>query len=275
MLKDLAGVIEAETELIAALPADGVAVVNGDDDALLAAAQRLARCRMITFGERATNQYRVRDVQVSRQGTRFTLDTPAGLRSVQLRLLGSHFALAALAAATVAMACGLTLDETCAALRVAHGAPRRMAAIEIRTRQITILDDCYNANPASMRQAILTARQVRTAGERLILVLGDMLELGALSHSRHAEIAEEVATLTPRPDLVITVGEDARLIATRVARMGIPVRAFDGAETAAAFARETMLAYSGPQLVLVKGSRGVHLEEVTRRLTETEVKEKL
>jgi UDP-N-acetylmuramyl pentapeptide synthase len=101
------------------------------------------------------------------------------------------------------------------------------------------------------------------------------LELGALSHSRHAEIAEEVATLTPRPDLVITVGEDARLIATRVARMGIPVRAFDGAETAAAFARETMLAYSGPQLVLVKGSRGVHLEEVTRRLTETEVKEKL
>jgi len=275
MLKDLAGVIEAETELIAALPADGVAVVNGDDDALLAAAQRLARCRIITFGERATNQYRVRDVQVSRQGTRFTLDTPAGLRSVQLRLLGSHFALAALAAATVAMECGLALDETCAALRVAHGAPRRMAVIEIRTRQITILDDCYNANPASMRQAILTARQVRAAGERLILVLGDMLELGALSHSRHAEIGEEMTTLTPRPDLVITVGEDARLIAARVAGTGIPVHAFDGAETAAAFARETMLAYTGPQLVLVKGSRGVHLEEVTRRLTETEVKEKL
>jgi UDP-N-acetylmuramoyl-tripeptide--D-alanyl-D-alanine ligase len=275
MLKDLAGVIEAETELIAALPVDGVAVVNGDDDALLAAAQRLARCRIVTFGERATNQYRVRDVQVSRQGTRFTLDTPAGIRSVQLRLLGSHFALAALAAATVARECGLTLDETCAALRVAHGAPRRMAVIEVPARQITILDDCYNANPASMRQAILTARQVRATGEQLILVLGDMLELGALSHSRHVEIGEEVATLTPRPDLVITVGEDARLIAMRVAGMGIPVHAFDGAETAAAFARETMLAYSGPQLVLVKGSRGVHLEEVTRRLTETEVKEKL
>ncbi len=275
MLKDLAGVIEAEIELIAALPTDGVAVVNGDDDALLAAAQRLARCRIITFGERATNQYRVRDVQVSRQGTRFTLDTPAGIRSVQLRLLGSHFALAALAAATVALECGLTLDETCVALRVAHGAPRRMAVIEVPARQITILDDCYNANPASMRQAILTARQVRAASERLILVLGDMLELGALSHSRHAEIGEEVAALAPRPDLVITVGEDARLIATRVAGMGIPVHAFDGAETAATFVRETMLGYAGPQLVLVKGSRGVHLEEVTRRLIETEVKEKL
>src|SRR5262249_4374581 len=96
MLKDLAGVLEAETELIAALPSDGVAVVNGDDDALLAAAQRLAPCRIVTFGERATNQYRVRDVQVSRQGTRFTLDTPAGIKSDRLPLLGSHFALAAL-----------------------------------------------------------------------------------------------------------------------------------------------------------------------------------
>jgi len=275
MLKDLTGVIEAETELIASLPADGVAVVNGDDDALLAAAQRLACCRIVTFGERATNQYRARDVQVSRQGTRFTLDTPAGIRSVQLRLLGSHFALAALTAATVALECGLRLDETCAALRVAHGAPRRMAVIEVPAQQITILDDCYNANPASMRQALLTARQVRAAGERLILVLGDMLELGALSQSRHAEIGEEVAILTPRPDLVITVGEDARLIAARVAGMGIPVHVFDDAETAATFARETLLGYAGPQLVLIKGSRGVHLEEVTRRLTETEVQEKL
>jgi len=275
MLRDLAGVIEAETELIAALPADGVAIVNGDDDALLAAVRRLAHCRIVTFGERASNQYRATDVQVSRHGTRFTLDTPAGIRSVQLRLLGSHFALAALAAAAAAAECGLALDDACAALRVAHGAPRRMAVIEIPARQVTILDDCYNANPASMRQAILTARQVRAPGERLILVLGDMLELGALSQSRHIEIGEEVAALAPRPDLLITVGEDARLIAARVARMGIPVHAFAFAEAAAAFAREAVLGYTGPQLILVKGSRGVHLEEVTRRLTETEVKEKL
>jgi UDP-N-acetylmuramoyl-tripeptide--D-alanyl-D-alanine ligase len=275
MLRDLAGVIEAETELIAALPADGVAIVNGDDDALLAAVRRLARCRIVTFGERLTNQYRATDVRVSRRGTRFTLDTPAGIRSVQLRLLGSHFALAALATTAVAGECGLALDAVCAALGVAHGAPRRMAVIEVPTRQVTILDDCYNANPASMRQAILTARQVRVPGERLILVLGDMLELGALSQSRHAEIGEEVATLEPYPDLLITVGEEARSIAARIARTGIPVYAFAVAQDAAAFVREAVLGYTGPQLVLVKGSRGVHLEEVTRRLTETEVKENL
>ena len=268
MFKDLAGVLAAETELIAALPPSGVAVVNGDDDALLTVVQRLACCRIVTFGERAANQYRVTDIQVSRAGTRFTLVTPAGIRSVQLQLLGSHFALAAVASVAVAVECGLTLDETCATLHTASGAPRRMAVIEIPARRLTILDDCYNANPASTRQAILTARQVRAVGERLILVLGDMLELGTLSPSRHAEVGEEIAALTPRPDLVITVGEDARLVAARVAGTGILVHVFASAEAAAAFVREAVLGYTGQQLVLVKGSRGVHLEEVTRRLTE-------
>lgn len=274
MLKDLAGVLAAETELIAALPPNGIAVVNGDDAALLAAVRRLARCRIVTFGESAANQYRVKDIQVSRKGTRFTLDTPVGRRPVQVQLLGSHFALAAVASAAVAVECGLTLDETCATLHTARGAPRRMAVIEVPVQQLTILDDCYNANPASMRQAILTARQVRTVGERLILVLGDMLELGTLSHSRHAEIGEDVAALTPRPDLVITVGENTRLVAAKVAGTGIPVHTFEVAEAAAAFVREAVLSYTGRQLVLVKGSRGVHLEEVTRQLT-AEEREKL
>jgi UDP-N-acetylmuramoyl-tripeptide--D-alanyl-D-alanine ligase len=266
MLKDLAGVIAAETELIAALPPDGVAVVNGDDDALLAAVQRLARCRIVTFGERAANRYAAADIRVSREGTRFTLDAPAGRRPVRLRLLGSHFALAAAAAVAVAAECGLALDEACAPLPAARGAPRRMAVIEVPARRLTVLDDCYNANPASMRQALLTARQVRAAGERLILVLGDMLELGALSRSRHAELGEEVAARAPRPDLVVTVGEDARLVAAGVEGTGVPVRAFAAAEVAAAFVREAVLGYPGRQLVLVKGSRGVRLEEVTRRL---------
>ena len=268
MLKDLAGVIEAETELIAALPPDGVAIVNGDDDALLATVQRLARCRVVTFGEKSTNQYRVVDVQVSRQGTRFTLETPAGRRTVQLPLLGSHFALAAVAAAAVALESGLPLDEICTILHTVHGAPRRMAVIEVPARQLTILDDCYNANPASMRQAILTAQQVRAANERLIVVLGDMLELGTLSRPRHSEIGEEIAALDPRPDLIVTVGEDMRLIVARVAETGVPVHAFAVAEAAAASVREAVLAWTGPQLILVKGSRGVHLEEITRRLTE-------
>ncbi|MGH7966288.1 MAG: UDP-N-acetylmuramoyl-tripeptide--D-alanyl-D-alanine ligase, partial [Candidatus Binatia bacterium] len=267
-LTDLSGVIAAETELIAALPADGVAVVNGDDAALMAAVRRLARCRIVTFGEEPTNQFRVTDIQVSRQGTSFILHTPAGKRPVQLRLLGSHFALATVVSVTVAVECGLAIDDACTVLSMARGAPRRMAVVDVPERQLTVLDDCYNANPASMRQAILTAQQARTAGERLILVLGDMLELGALSQSRHQEIGEYVAALLPRPDLLVTVGEEARRITAVAEQYDIPVSAFAASAEAATFVRERASTFDGPQLVLVKGSRGVHLEEVTRCLTE-------
>lgn len=270
-LKDLAGVIAAETELIAALPPDGVAVVNGDDAALLAAVQQRACCRIVTFGEGPRNQFRVGAIQVTRQGTRCTLYTPAGVRSIQLTLLGSHFALAALVSVAVAVECGLAIDAACAALRVARGAPRRMAVLEVPERQLTVLDDCYNANPASMRQALLTAQQVRATGERLVLVLGDMLELGTLSDSRHRAIGEVVAALTPRPDLLVTVGEDARLIAAVAEHSGITVQTFPAVESAADFIQQAVGGFDGPQLVLVKGSRGVHLEEVTRRITERQM----
>jgi UDP-N-acetylmuramoyl-tripeptide--D-alanyl-D-alanine ligase len=267
-LGDLNGVIAAETELIATLPPDGVAIINGDEDALLTVVRQLARCQIVTFGEKSTNQYRLTDVQVSRQGTRFSVHTPAETQAVQFRLLGSHFALAAMASIAAVVECGISLAEACAALCVARGAPRRMAVIEVPERQLTILDDCYNANPASMRQALLTAQQVRAKGERVILVLGDMLELGSLSQDRHWEIGAAVATLDPPADLLITVGEEARLIAAQVKQTDVPVQSFAMADAAAAFVQDAVDGFSGPQLVLVKGSRGVHLEEVTRRLME-------
>ena len=267
-LHDLSGVIAAETELIAALPSEGVAIVNGDQDDLLTAVRRLARCRVVTFGERQTNPYRVTDIRVSRAGTSFSVSTPRGIREVQVKLLGSPFALASTASIAVAQECGLDLDIACEALRTAHGAARRMAVIDLPHRQLSILDDCYNANPASMRQAILTAQQVRASGERVIFVLGDMLELGAVSQQRHREVGEMLATLTPPPDMVVTVGDEARLIAVGAERAGLVAHAYVQAEKAAAFVRDTVVSYPDAQLILVKGSRGARLEEVTRRLVE-------
>ncbi len=267
-LKDLNGVIAAETELIAALPPDGVAIVNGDHEALLEVVHRLARCRVVTFGEHPTNKYRVSNINVARTGTSFTVTTPEGSQAVQVNLLGSPFALAGAAAIAVAAECGFNVDAACAALRGAHGAARRMAVVEVPAQRLAILDDCYNANPASMRQAILTAHQVRAPGERLLLVLGDMLELGELSLQRHREIGELIATLHPQPDLVVTVGEDAHFIAAATARAGIKTQQFAKSDAASTFLRATIREHQEPQLVLVKGSRGIHLEEVTRSLAE-------
>ncbi len=268
-LKDLAGVIAAETELIAALPADGLAIVNGDHDGLLKAVRRQAQCRVVTFGERVANQFRISNLHVTRQGTHFTLATPTGTPTVKLKLLGSHFALAAAAAVAAAATCGISLVDACSALNVAKGAARRMAVVEVPTRRLTVLDDCYNANPASMQQALLTVQHVRTTGERVILVLGDMLELGTLSQVRHQEMGTMVTALSPRPDLVIAVGEDAKLIAAAIEKTPVPVRWFATSDPAATFVHETITSFHGPQLLLVKGSRGIRLEEVTKRVTDS------
>jgi UDP-N-acetylmuramoyl-tripeptide--D-alanyl-D-alanine ligase len=267
-LNDLAGVIAAETELIAALPPEGLAIVNGDQEELLAAVRRLARCRVVTFGEHQTNPYRVANIRVSRIGTSFSVSTPQGSREVQVKLLGRPFALASTASIAVAQECGLDLDAACETLRTAHGAARRMAVIDLPHRQLSILDDCYNANPASMQQAMLTAQQVRVPGERVIFVLGDMLELGVVSQQRHREVGEMIAALTPAPDMVVTVGDEARLTAVAAERAGLVVHAYTEAEAAAAFVRNIVAGYTGAQLILIKGSRGARLEEVTRRLVE-------
>ncbi|MBM4257158.1 MAG: UDP-N-acetylmuramoyl-tripeptide--D-alanyl-D-alanine ligase [Deltaproteobacteria bacterium] len=267
-LKDLAGVIAAETELITALPPQGLAIVNGDHAGLLEAVHRQARCRIVTFGELDTNQFRISNLQVTRQGTHFALATPAGTHDVQLQLLGSHFALAAAASIAAATTCGIALADACAALSTAKGAARRMAVVNVPARRLTVLDDCYNANPASMQQALLTVQQVRTAGERVILVLGDMLELGDLSKIRHQQIGTMAVALLPLPDLVVTVGKEAKLIAAAVKKTPVPVRWFAKSDRAATFVRKEIDRFHGPQLVLVKGSRGIRLEEVTKKVAE-------
>src|SRR5262249_5626551 len=162
---------------------------------------------------------RVTNINVARTGTSFSVSLSARQRDVHVKLLGSHFALASAAAIAVAAECGFNVDAACDDLHPAHGVASRIARGEVLSESRSILDDCYNANPASMRQAILTTQQVRASGERVLLVLGDMLELGDLSAPRHQEIGELIATLHPRPDLVTAVGPEANLIAAETERV--------------------------------------------------------
>ena len=273
-LGDLAGVLAAETELLAALPPDGVAIINGDDPGLLAAVRQQARCRIVTFGEQPTNQVRASQIQVSRTGTRFELHVQGQRRQVQLPLIGAHCVPAALATIAAVLENGLDLDAACTTLRTAQGAPRRLTPFSVPAYHLTVLDDCYNANPASMQHALQTANAIRHAGERLILVLGDMLELGAVSEPRHKEIGAYVTGLTPAPDALVTVGQYAPQLAEAAERAGLPAHVFPDATAAAPCVRALVRQADGPQLMLVKGSRGVHLERILESFVDRNEKEK-
>ena len=272
-LGDLAGVLAAETELLAALPSDGVAIINGDDPVLLDAVQQQAQCRIVTFGEQPANQVRASQIRVSRTGTRFELHAQGQHRQVQLPLIGSHCVPAALATIAAVLENGLDLDAACTTLRVAQGAPRRLAPLTFPAYQLTVLDDCYNANPASMQHALQTANAIRNAGERLILVLGDMLELGTVGELRHQEIGAYIVGLTPAPDALVTVGQYAPQLAEAAVQAGLSTRVFPDATAAVPGVRALVRQADGPQLMLVKGSRGVHLEHILESLVDRNEKE--
>jgi UDP-N-acetylmuramoyl-tripeptide--D-alanyl-D-alanine ligase len=258
-LRSLGRVIEAETELLEALPTHGLAVVNGDDPQLVRVAQRKARCRVITFGFAPHNDLVAEDLKISRAGTRFYLRSPHWQNELQISLLGRPAVLAALAATAVAQHFGLSFSEIRRGLMSARPAWGRLQLISIPGTALTVLHDAYNANPASMREAILCAAQVRHPDEELIFVLGDMLELGALSERAHREIGRFLATGRVRPDRLIVVGEQAQLIGEEAERVGIPV---EYCSTADEVVPILPLTRDRRCLILLKGSRGMRLERV-------------
>jgi UDP-N-acetylmuramoyl-tripeptide--D-alanyl-D-alanine ligase len=262
-LGSLENVIEAETELLEALPAHGLAVVHGDNPEVLAAVRRKARCHVVTFGFAPQNDFVAEEIEMARHGTRFLLRSPQWQNEMCIPLLGRPAVLAALAATAVAQNFGLSFSEIRRGFMSAHGAWGRLQLIPIPNTAITVLHDAYNANPASMREAILCAAQIRDPDEELIFVLGDMLELGAFSEQAHREIGRFLATV--RPDRLIVVGEWARLIGEEAARLGIPVQHLSTSDEAAQTLR---LPDDRRCFILLKGSRGMHLERVLDALSQ-------
>jgi UDP-N-acetylmuramoyl-tripeptide--D-alanyl-D-alanine ligase len=263
-LGDLESVIEAETELLEALPAHGLAVVNGDDPQLLAIARRKARCPLIAFGFAPHNDLIAEDLKISRAGTHFYLRSPHWQNEIQLSLLGRPAVLAALAATAVAQHFELSFSEIRRGLISARPAWGRLQLISIPDTALTVLHDAYNANPASMREAILCAAQLRQPDEELLCVLGDMLELGSISERAHREIGQSVTRPELRPDQLIVVGPWAQLIGDEAANAGVCVKYFATADEAAeALANES----EERQLILLKGSRGMHLEKLLDALS--------
>jgi UDP-N-acetylmuramoyl-tripeptide--D-alanyl-D-alanine ligase len=176
----------AEGELFAALPADGVAVLNVDDP-FAGLWRDMTVARIVTFGLGSKADFSARDIHTSsdRQGfaTRFVMHTPQGMVDIELALAGKHNVINALGAAAAAVTAGATLEHVAAGL-----AAMRPVAGRLQWRGTTcgasLIDDSYNANPSSMQAAIdVLANQ----SARRWLVIGDMGELGDFAIEAHRE----------------------------------------------------------------------------------------
>lgn len=237
----------AKGELVQALPAAGTAVLNADDP-YLPLLESLTRARVVTFGS-DRGMYRVEGYRATGGGSEFTVRG----QQVRLRLAGLHQARNAAAALAAAEAAGVPLAE--AAPRLEEVEPVRGRMREVTTPAgVLLLDDSYNASPESMAAAFAVASE-RPARRRLA-VLGEMRELGAVAEAEHERIGRQAAEAFDAI-AVIDGGHASKLAAVAGADV---VRDLDEAES---WVRDH--AAEG-DLLLVKGSRGVHLEHLVERL---------
>jgi UDP-N-acetylmuramoyl-tripeptide--D-alanyl-D-alanine ligase len=250
----LLGVADTKAAIYDALPSGGVAVINADDAFAPYFAERAHGRRLIRFGLDASADVTARDLQLDADGSRFVLVTPQGNVDVALALAGRHNVLNALAAASLALGVGASLEAIRDGLSAARAVAGRLVTHRLAGGAL-LVDDSYNANPGSLNAAIDTLASA--PGERW-LVLGDMRELGVDAEALHAEAGRRAKTAGITR--LLTLGP---LSAAASAAFGAGATHFD---THAAVA-EAIRAGLRPDLrVLVKGSRGSAMDRVVKAL---------
>jgi UDP-N-acetylmuramoyl-tripeptide--D-alanyl-D-alanine ligase len=248
------GVAETKGALYSALAADGIAIINADDAFAARFAERARGRRIIHFGLEQPAEVWAESLELGASSSRFVLRTAQGQSAVNLPLAGRHNVLNALAAAAMAMAAGATLEACVGGLVHASAIGGRLRRLKSGDGW-TLIDDSYNANPAS------TAAAIQTLGlepGRRWLVLGDMAELGAEAVAMHREIGE----------LARQRGVERLYTIGRLSHAASDAFGEDGVHFAD---RESLIealaaALAADVTVLVKGSRSAGMDAVVRAL---------
>jgi len=265
-------IAQAKWELIEALPAEGIAIINADD--LFSVQKSKKDQHSIRFYglEGAFEELHIKGAHLQpwgALGTTFDVNYRDELATVNLPLPGKHNVLDALAALAVGTAFGIPLVEGCAGLAKLELSKMRL---EVRPGIFgtILINDVYNANPISM-QASLQVLKERAGGNKTLAILGEMYELGTAAESGHREVGETLAKLGVSE--LITVGKLAEEIAQGARMAGYSEEHINVTYTLedAVTKAKDFLTLFGPDLwVLIKGSRGMKMEKITAQLEESE-----
>lgn len=258
-LHTLRGVALEKSNLVAALRADGLAILNGDDPSSTWMRDVTdARVLEVRVGREA--DWFATDVHFHGLGTSFRVQ---GETTVTVPRLGTHNVYNALYTIAAASELGVPEEEILAGLCEVPPTSRRLECK--RLGDIAVIDDTYNSNLASARVALLAFAGLKTRGRRLV-VLGEMLELGDQSEALHRQLGDEVARFPV--DLLVTVGEGALPLAEAAQSAGMkPSRVHAVADPQAALEMLQTEVRSG-DLLLCKASRGVGLDRLVDGLEE-------
>jgi UDP-N-acetylmuramoyl-tripeptide--D-alanyl-D-alanine ligase len=260
------GVAKTKAEMVRDLPAagGGLALLNADDERVAAMAGQ-TQAAVTFYGTSRDAAVRARDVTLDAAGrASFTLHTPEAQAPVRLRLPGEHQVANALAAACAASAVGVPAMRIAAALSSA--VPRSPGRFEIRERPdgVTVIDDAYNANPASTQAGIRTLAMM-AAGRRAVAVLGEMMHQAEGTAQYHEAIGALAGALGIDVLVAVGTGEGPDALAAAAREAGVAVRAVPDGDAAIGLLRQSL---RRGDVVLVKASSMVGLSAVAAALDE-------
>ena len=269
-LIDRDGVLRAKTEIFDFLKPDGHIVLNGNDDKLVTV-KPVNGVEPVFFGlkdnmpenaaaEGAELSYWADNIgEPGLDGTFCTIHTPQGSFDVTVPIPGMHYLMNALSGTAVGCICGLTLDEIRRGIENVQPVGGRFRII--RGGRYTLIDDCYNANPVSMRSSL---HVLGYAKGRRVAVLGDMAELGPDEIRFHEQIGEFAAET--KPDLLVGIGERSRALVEAARRTDPELKAvhFDDAED---FIEESGKLLKEGDIVLIKASHCMEFSKIVEALS--------
>ncbi len=256
-LGSIEGVANEKAELIENMAGNGILVTNADDDWCNRIANRF-NGRVISFGFNKSADLKASNVKRNDSGFVFTINDSF---TVNLSVLGKHNIYNAMAVIAICNAVGISIENICDKFIDFKLPPMRME--KQVCGDIVVINDGYNSNPSSMSAALEELSQL-TAPGRKILVCGDMLELGNYTESMHREIGAKVANADI--DVLWTVGSCSRFVVEEAIANGMPeerIRSCETSEEASSFVASYL---KKDDTVLIKGSRGMKLENVVRQI---------
>jgi UDP-N-acetylmuramoyl-tripeptide--D-alanyl-D-alanine ligase len=257
----LADIARAKGELARALPSDGILIYNADDPLVCSIAAQYSGGK-ISFGSSEHAMIRADQVQVlSPEETRFRLSCGGESRQTYIPLAGAHYVMNALPAVALGRHFGISLSRITEAFAGLQQASMRGQILRFQ-KGFTVIDDSYNSNPNALMQMIEVLSEMPFFTRR-ILVAGEMLELGSSADSLHFQCGTFAAK--HGVDIVIGIQGAAQEIVRAAANSVTDSQThfYPNADSAAEFIKGEIR--SG-DLVLIKGSRGVHLEKIIQRL---------
>ncbi len=250
----LDGIRKAKLEIVEGMSGEGAAVIFGDDKSLVEMASHTGR-EMVLFGESEDCEYRLANIAITPEGVNFRLIIGEDGYPVSIKHGSRGDAFNFIAATAAADALGVPVTNAVASANAVRTTGMRLRR-ETGPRGSLMIVDCYNANPESMRNAIELALANHRPGGRVIAVLGDMLELGAMSGAEHRSLGEFIAG---KIDVVLAFGEEMRgALEVYESKGGSGVH-FQNHRDIAEWLMDNA---SAVDVILLKGSRGMALERI-------------